>query len=339
MKRFTKKALPLAIAAAMVPGFASAADVSGYADIIYTIADDAADVPGGTNPNNGKFGASGEIDFTASLADGVTVRMDVDLSLGSTCTSTFNGLAQADSVSCTNAAQLEQAYFAWGATEGLTVLGGVFNNPIGKESQNDAPDLWGTNRGVVATILDGQTALYDNNVAGLAGAFAAGPATFTLALLNDLGQVDEKNSFAAVVNLTPIEGLDVEVGYVTQDNDTTAAGNVIDVNLAYATPVEGLSVGLDYLAPAEIIDAAYEVTLNYDLTDMGLGFGVRAESVAWAASGADDSTRTTFHVSYAAASNLTAILEVASGDDANPVTAVTGIQADNLTTLELIATF
>ena len=327
MKRFTKKALPLAIAAAMVPGFASAADVSGYADIIYTIADDAADNTGvnGDNPNNGKFGASGEVDFTASPADGVTVRMDVDLML--------------DTAGAGNSAVLEQAYFAWGATEGVTVLGGVFNNPIGKESQDDAPDIWGTNRGVVANILDNQTALYDNNVAGLAGAFAAGPATVTVAVLNDLGQVDEKNSIAAVVNMTPIEGLDVELGYVTQDNDTTAAGNVIDLNLAYATPVEGLSVGLDYLSPAEIIDAAYEVTLNYDLADMGLGFGVRAESVAWAASGVDDSTRTTFRVYYAAASNLTAALEVASGDDANPMTAVTGIQADNLTTLELIATF
>ncbi len=324
MKRFTKKALPLAIAAAMAPGFASAADVSGYTDIIYTIADDAADVPGGTNPNNGKFGATGEVDFTASPADGVTVRMDVDLML--------------DTAGAGNSATLEQAYFAWGATEGVTILGGVFNNPIGKESQDDAPDIWGTNRGVVANILDNQTALYENNVAGLAGAFEAGPATITLALLNDLGQVDEKNSIAAVVNVTPIEGLDVELGYVTQDNDTTAAGNVFDLNLSYTTPVEGLSVGLDYLMPAEIIDAAYEVTLNYDVADMGLGFGVRAESVTWA-SGADDSTRTTFRVYYAAASNLTAAIEVASGDDANPATAVTGIQADNLTTLELIATF
>jgi len=336
-----KKLLPLAIAAAMAaPGLAAAADTSGYGDIIYTATDDYSKYgPDGQkdtaddlskSATTGKFGASGEVDFSGSPADGVTVRMDVDLSAAT--------YAAASSVN------LEQVNFAWGATEGVTVIGGIFNNPIGMESQADAPDMWGTNAGVVHNILDNQTALYDNNVAGLAVAGAVGPVTLTGAYLNDLYQSNEQNSIALVANASPIAGLDLELGYVSQASQAdsahgaTDAENVIDFNVAYAIPgVAGLSVALDYLSPSKVIDSAYELKIDYK--NGPYGAGLRTESVSWSASGSQDSTRDTFHVSYAAASNLTAILEIASGDDKNPMTTVTGIQPDNLTTLELIATF
>ena len=315
----------------MAPGFAAAADTSGFVDITYTIADDQAVGVTTPSPTEGKFGANGEIDFSASPADGVTVRVDVDLEL---------------TPGTTGSANLEQAFFAWGATEGVTVLGGVFNNPIGMEC-GDAPCMWGTNGGVVGNILNHQTALDGNNVAGLAAAFAAGPATVTVGLLNDLQQVNEENSIAIVVNASPIEGLDLEVGYAsqadtathtTQATGLTTAEDVLDVNVSYAIPgVEGLSVALDYLAPGKVIDSAYELMANYSTGPWG--FGVRLEEVSWEASGSTDSDRTTFHASYQVASNLTAILEVADGDNVNPGTAVTGIEADSLTTLELIATF
>jgi hypothetical protein len=362
-----KKLLPLAIAAAMAaPGIAAAADVSGYTDIIYTITDDAAlygadglkntadDSAAGTkNPNEKKFGASGELDFSGSPADGVTVRMDTDLML--------------DTAGAGNSAVLEQANFAWGAAEGVTVIGGVFNDPLGMESQADAPDMWGTNAGVIHNILDQQTTLYDNNLAGIAVAGAVGP--LTGALVNDLGGAADKQSFALVANASPIAGLDLELGFASQDdqnstggagnifgvaNGPNTAGNVMDFNVSYAIPgVAGLSVALDYLSPSNFIDSAYELMVNY--SNGPWGAGVRMETVSWnntdigVASGsnlAKDSTRDTFHVSYAVASNLTAILEVASGDNKNPDpaktaigTSITGIQADNLTTLELIATF
>jgi hypothetical protein len=337
-----KKVLPLAIAAAMAaPGIAAAAaDTSGYADIIYTATDDyskyGADGIKGTaddlskSATTGKFSAAGEVDFSGSPADGVTVRMDVDLSAATDATA--------------SSVNLEQVNFAWGATEGVTVIGGIFNNPIGMESQADAPDMWGTNAGVVHNILDNQTALYDNNIAGLAVAGAVGPVTLTGAYLNDLYQSNEQNSIALVANASPIAGLDLELGYVSQASQAdsahgaTDAENVIDFNASYAIPgVAGLSVALDYLSPSKVIDSAYELMVNY--SNGPFGAGLRMETVAWAASGSKDSKRDSFHVSYAAASNLTAILEIASGDDKNPMTAVTGIQPDNLTTLELIATF
>jgi hypothetical protein len=347
-----KKLLPLAIAAAMAPGFAAAADTSGFVDIIYTAADDEADntgFPDATkNANNGKFGASGEVDVSGMPADGVTVRMDVDLTAAM---DTATGAS----------ATLEQAFFAWGVTEGVTVLGGVFNDPVGQEAE-DAPDMNFTNHSVVYNILNGQTALYGNNVAGVAVAGGVGPATITLGVLNDLAQSDEANSIAFVINGSPMAGLDLELGVVSQASQTDSAAaattthgisaeNVTDFNVSYApAQVAGLTVGLDYMTPSKVIDSAYEFWAGYDFGN-GFGVKVRQEAVAWEASGVDDVTRTSFNISYQAASNLSIILESASGDGittssgidtlagAGTGKTVTGVQQDNLTTLELVGTF
>ncbi len=321
MKRFTKKALPLAIAAAMTPGFASAAEVSGYADVFYNISSDSAPT------TDGLFTATGEVNFTAAPADGVTVRMDVDLSLAT------NGGANASAATGgpSDSGVLEQAYFAWGVTEGVTVLGGVFNNPIGAEAE-DAPDINFNSHGVVYNILDHQTALNGDNVAGLAGAFAVGPATITVAYLDDIGLVAEENSIAIVVNASPMEGLDLEVGYVTQQ---ASAEDVANINLTY-TGVENLMVGFDYLAPSEIIDSAYEVFALYNFG--AIGIGARLEDVSYAAG--NSNSRTTLRLSYQVASNLTAAIDIADGTtDVSGVSGIDGIVTDTDTTLELIATF
>ncbi len=338
MKRFTKKALPLAVAAAMVPGFASAAEVSGFADVFYNISSDSAPT------TDSSFSAAGEIDITAAPADGVTVRMDVDVPLVTSCTSTSTSTSiddlqgNPDSVTTEtntnttcNTVQLEQAYFAWGVTEGITVLGGVFNNPIGAEAE-DAPDINFNSSGVVYNILNNQTALYGDNIAGLAGAFAAGPATITVAFLNDIGGVAEENSVALVVNTSPMEGLDLELGYVTQN---AGAEDVANINLTFSG-VENLSVGFDYLVPSEIIDSAYEVFALYNFG--AIGVGARIEEVSYAAG--DSNSRTTLRLSYQVASNLTAAIDITDGttDVANAST-VDGIATDGVTNLELIATF
>jgi len=325
-----KKLLPLAIAAAMAPGFASAAaDVSGFVDIIYTIADDSGQVaPATTNSNEGKFKADGEVDFSASPTDGVTVRVDVDLALG------LNGGANGSGPVNTGPADsgtIEQAFFAWGATEGVTVIGGVFNNPIGYEAE-DAPDIDFTSRGYVYSTLDGQTTLAGDNIAGLAVAGVVGPATITAALLNDLGQVNDENSIAFVVNYTPIEGLDLEAGLVTQTSKGTAtalgtsAGDVTNFNVVYApTQVAGLTVGLDYLDADALTDSMYDLWAGYS-------FGAAAVKARLS----DDGTAsaTSLYASYQVAPNLAAALEIRSDD---PGTA--GSTTSDMTTLELIASF
>lgn len=374
-----KKVIPFVVAAALAaPGLASAAEVTGFADIFYTIADDSADTGTGaaaTNTANGKFSADGEVDFSAKPADGVTVRVDVDVRLGAASSSTDTTISDSDTIggstppdqtvtdTDTTGASIEQAYFAWGATDSITVLGGVFNNPIGHEAE-DAPDMDFATHGLVYQALDSQSVLPGDNVAGLAAAIAAGPATITVALLNDLHHADEVNSFALVANMSPMKGLDLELGMVTQAGNTvldstikggsaSSVGNATNFNLVYSA-VPNLTIGLDYLTGAEVLASASDFWLGYQISEK-LGVKYRSSSLAYNSADVDkavavvggaalgaaldavglpgvDTTKSSIYLSYQVASNLSAALEVSS-------TTPDGGDAVNYTALELIATF
>ncbi|PCI12672.1 MAG: hypothetical protein COB71_08465 [Thiotrichales bacterium] len=307
-----KKLIALAVAG-VISGYGTAVnavEVSGFTVVKYVLTDDSGMVaPATTNANESKFSANGEIDFTSSPADGVTVRMDVDLDL------------------TTGSGQLEQAFFAWSATDSVTVIGGVFNNPIGYEAE-DKPDMIFNNHGAVYTVLDGQTVLDGDNVAGLAVAGAVGPVTLTGAFLNDISGANEENSIAFIANYSPIEGLDLEVGLVTQD---AAAENVTNFNIVY-TGVKGLEVGLDYLTADEMVDSAYDLWAGYSV---GGGFAVNLRISEIEYSSSNTTETTAFNASYKIASNLKAILELQSTD-----TTVGATTADSdLTTLKFVATF
>jgi hypothetical protein len=301
-------AAPLAVQAA------DDTSVNGFIDII------------GNTDAGAVFAAEGELDASKKMG-AVTVRVDADVNLA------ING---GSSATGGDSGRLEQAYFAWGATEAVTVLGGLFNNPIGQELE-DAPDMDFTSHSVNYNILDGQTVLYGNNVAGIAAAGAVGPATVTIALIDDLGLAtnskgEGKLSTAAVVNFSPMKNLDLELGYVTQDGQ---AENVVDFNGKYSAGA--LTVGLDYLAADAAVDSATNLWLGFDVNDK-VNVKARYESVAFEAAGVDDSTRTTVYLSYVINDNLSAALENSSGDNAS-AEAVSGIVDDSVTTVEFIGTF
>lgn len=332
-----KKILFIAVSAALAPGLSSAAEgltVSGFADIIYTIKNESRDNTGdGTdtsiNDANSKFGATAEADFAYKAADSVSVNVDLDLNAGGG-----------------DSGQIEQAYFGWAATPAVTVLGGIFNDPIGYDAE-DAPNMNFTSHDVIYGILDHQTALTGDNVAGIAVAGAIGPVTLTGAMLNETAQTNEENSFAIVANYTALKDLNLELSYLTQADQATrdknggatiaSAGDVVDFNAAYS--INNFIVGLDYLVADKIVDSAYAMWAGYTFGTTGFGVKARYEAVGWEASGAEDSKRTTLYGSYQVAKNLSAALEIADGDDKNPQTAVTGIAADQTMTLEFIATF
>lgn len=293
------------------------------------------------------FGADGEIDVSKKMG-AVTVRVDADINLA------INGGANADNAlsgSGQDSGRFEQAYFAWGATEGVTVLGGVFNNPIGQEAE-DAPDMDFTSHSVVYNILDHQTVAYGNNVAGLAAAGAVGPATVTVAVVDDIGLAtntkgEGKLSTAAVVNFSPMKGLDLELGYVSQNDQkvagvATTAGNVLDINGTFSAGQ--LTVGLDYLSAANIVDSATNLWVGFDVSDK-VNVKARYETVAFEGTGVDDATKTTLYATYAIAKNLSAALEHSTGSNDNAgavgalVSGVTGVIDDTTTTIEFIGTF
>ena len=257
-----KRLIAIATLAALpVVGFAEGANVSGYADIKYTNDNDMS-----------VFGANAELNVENKMDDKVSVRVDADFAIGNnggangseTGLDKFNGGPK-------DSAIIEQAYFDFAAHKSVTVRGGVFNNPIGMQAEDSI------DRDAISTIrtyeiLDGQTALHGNNVAGVAAIANVGPAHIIVGALNDIGHNDlEENSYAVVVGASPVEGLDLELGYVTQaENDAvtapTSAGNVLDVNVQYA--IAGARIGLDYLTADEIVDSAMALTLGYDVTKM-----------------------------------------------------------------------
>ncbi len=328
-----KNVIALAVAAAMAPGFAAAADskVSGFADITYINADADADVLG-----NGKetsaFVANAEVDFASKLSDIVSVRVDTDLSLAT------NGGINAAAITGgpADSAAIEQAYFAASVAEGVTVIGGVFNNPIGWQAV-DVVDRYQSANLLTYDVLDGQTALYGNNIAGVAVAGDLGPVTVTGAVLNDIGGLTDKNSVALVVNASPVAGLDLELGYVTQETDhedggstIDTAGNVTDFNATYKNA--GLTLGLEYLTAEELLDTGLAITANYMFTP-ALGATVAYSSLDGDGFGDDADTRTSVAGIWNIADNLVSKLEFTT-DDAGD-----GADSTSVTNLRFIAKF
>ena len=354
-----KKLIALAVAG-VISGYgaaANAAEVSGFAVVDYVLTDDdhepaAGCTPAGSstceNSKEGKFGVTSEIDVTATPTDGVTVRIDTDLELGTDA-------ASGDS------ATVEQAYFAMDLAP-VTVMAGVFNNPVGQEAEDIADWNFGTSS-LIRSSMDHQTDLHGNNVVGAGVAGAVGPVTLMGALLNHIGDANGENSMALVANMSPISGLDLELGMVTQESNTNGVagadnvGDVMDFNVTFSpAAVAGLTAGLDYASYDELIDTAYNLWGTYSIPGTKFSVGLRLEELSWASAGATsfaDVERTSFNVAYKAAPNLKVSLEYADAEGVNcppggtctgttffPLAGdVTGAQEEGLTKLKLVAKF
>jgi hypothetical protein len=318
-----KKLIAIAVAGALVaPLAAQAAEVSGFADILYTATND-----GNTNDES-LFAANGEVDVMAKSGD-VSVRLDANV--------TDTGTA------------LEQAFFS--APMGpVTIIGGKFNTPLTADGY-DRPQMAFTTHSAVYTVAKN---VATEDMYGLAFAGMAGPANVTLAFVNDPGSngTDNTNSVAFVVSGSIMDGLNAELGYFGQSDDTAkytsgtlgsnvGAGNITDINLQYT--MDAFNVGLDYATAANVVDSVYSIDAGYDMGN-GLTIGLRYDAVSFdSAAGYDDPTATTVSLGYAMNDNLSVVLENTSGstNDANgslPVQ-VTGIADGSLTTLEFLATY
>jgi len=325
VRMIKKNMVALAVAGALVSPLAAMAEdaeVSGFINVF------------ANTDSNPVFTADAEVDVSKKVG-AVSVRVDFDANLAGNGGGSHGG---------EDSGRLEQAFFAWAATEQVTVMGGLFNNPIGQELE-DAPDMDFSSHGVVWNILDHQTALYGNNVAGIAAAAAVGPATVTLAVVDDLGLATNdagdkgKTSVALVVNATPMAGLDLELGYVTQDDQegiAGTAGDVLDFNAAFKTGQ--LTLGLDFLAADNIVDNATNLWVGFDVSNK-VNVKARYEMLAFEANGVDDSTRTTLYGTYAIEENLSVALEWSAGDTDATQDGTFGIADDDVTTLEFIGTF
>lgn len=344
-----KKLIAIAVASALAaPLSAQAVDfsASGFADVTLNIADDSCDNPNGTgglpyaaggvgavtactsaatdvdggaaNSTEGKFNAAGEIDFIATEGD-LTVRMDVDL---------FLDAVAADSAS------LEQGFFNWNLNDGLALKAGLFNNPVGLEA-NDAPDIWTVSQGQIFGILDSQTSLHGgNNVSGAAVVFGAGPANIQVGLLNEISGDAEANSLLFAVDGEVMDGLALELGVLTQEDNTvanaTSLENLIDLNAVWKTG--GFTVAGEILTAGKTVDMAYMLLGNYDF---GNGWGVtgRYDTVDYETSGRDKDKTMTLVGIWSPTDNLIINLEWRNLDGG-----ATGTVDEDSIVLEFIAT-
>jgi len=342
-----KKLIALAVAG-VISGYGAAANasttVSGFVDVGYVLADETYDdssdaatlgaSPAAKNSKDGTFSSKGEVDVISTMG-AVTARIDIDVDVSATGDS----------------ATLEQAHIAWDLGS-VTLFGGSFNNPLGADGQ-DKPDMEFNSHSVVYNIMDNQTTLNDgNNVSGVAVAGAIGPVTVTGAYLNDIGGAAEENSMALILNASPIEGLDLELGMVTQDDQmttgatpvATTAGDVMDFNVTYR--IAGAAVGLDYMSTDNILDSAYTFWAGYTMDKFSAK--LRAENVSFDAAGSTDHEVITFYGSYKAAENLKIGLEIRDAETGavkgtSPGlfrnNAITGVGEGMTTTLKMTATF
>ncbi len=317
-----KNVIAMAVAATMAPGFAAAADskVSGFVDIYYT---------NDSDNDISVFKANAEVDFASKLSDVVSVRVDADLALAAAGGANANvALAPTNVTGPMDSAAIEQAFFAAGIAEGVTLIGGVFNNPVGWEAE-DVTDRYAITATKNYDLLDQQTALWGNNIAGVAVAGDLGPVTITGAVLNDIGLAAlDKHSMALVVNATPVAGLDVELGYVTQE---AQAGNVTNLNATYRNA--GLTLGLEYMTAEKALDTGITAMANYMFTP-AVGATVQYSSQDGDGFGSDADTRLSVAGIWNIADNLSVLAEYNTDDDGE-----VNSKSDDTVNLEFIAKF
>lgn len=354
-----KKILVAAAAILILATPASAEDkteINGFLDLYYTIGDKPA-AKAGKNPNKAKFVVEGEVDITSSLSEKLDVRIDLDVYLNGDQGSTVG--EEQDS------AEIEQAFFVLKDAFGtISVKGGAFNNPVGWEAE-DATDLYQFSHGQIYSILDGSTALNGNNVTGIAFMGNIGMAKLMVATIDDLARTDEERSTLAVLNYTFSEGIDLEIGYVSQaeEKDTmakdntdmgeklatmtgdtiTTLGDIVDINITFKTMTH-LVFAIEYLVAEEVIDHAYGLTANMSAGE-NAAITLRYDNVSYdeALMGAskDVSVTKTAAISYRLDENLTAILEYRDNKDNDGMGKAAGIidGEGSQTMLEFIATF
>lgn len=302
-----KRLLVLAVAGAFGAAGAASAhtvgdvdlSIGGHVESGFYVTDDSGEVPGGDNTSERKFNTEGEIAFRASVNDNAYVRIDLDFN------SRYSGLYDGDRDFVDGdheTIEIDQLYGALRINDMTKVRVGRFNSPLGYES-TDAPHKTTYSRSLISELLDGQTSLYQNNIEGVALDLDLGPAMVTLGVLNELGNVDEENSFLVHVSGEALPGLKLALGLLTQEDFSAANDNsfenLINFNAAYKVDLGQVNTTffVDYLTAGEQLDNAYSLgakamftdtfgaTLRYDFAEFDNDFENTALTVGvnWAA--------------------------------------------------------
>lgn len=306
-----KKLITLAVAGAMFgAGSAMAADVSinGYSEVQWLLTNDFDE------NEEGQFAVPEvEVNFDSDHLFVAAVATDA---FGSDDDSGFD---------------IGQAFLKYGITEGWDLKAGKFDSNFTAD-YGAAVDREFVQHSLLFQLLA------DEDVGGdaLTGAAVTGDlgmATVTVAYANDssvnTGAAEGENSIMLLVNASPLDGLDLELGVLTQDEDGGGVGNLMDINGTYA--INGFTVGLDYAAGSDNEDRfenGYNLWGGYDF---GNGFNVKARFESVSAEDADDVDAYELYASYALNDNLAVAVSLYNVDD--------GTDDGDINTVQLVGTF
>lgn len=288
-----KRTIAMAVAGTMFAAgsaFAAEITVDGFAEVQWNLTNEAAE------EEEGQFAVTeAEVNFDSEhLFVAATASDQDDFSIG-------------------------QAFAKYAINDAWRLKAGKFDSNFTAD-YGSAPDREFVQHSLLFDLL---SAVGGESLTGAAVTGDIGPATVTLAYANDTSvtplpfvldtdpgtpgnqtqnQVDGENSIMLLVNASPLEGLDLELGLLTQDKDGGGAGNLININGTYA--INAFTVGLDYLQGSDnetVFDNGYSVWAGYDF---GNGFDVKARFENASADGADDVETTELQASYALNDNL-----------------------------------
>ncbi|MCC6206542.1 MAG: hypothetical protein IT488_00085 [Gammaproteobacteria bacterium] len=225
---------------------------------------------------------------------------------------------------------IRQAFLKYGITEGWDLKAGLFDSNLTADYAT-ATDREFVQHSLLFSLLD---SVGGASLKGVAVSGQLGMATVTLGYGNDSsvtpgGATDGENSMMLMVNASPMEGLDLELGVLTQDEDGAGVGNIIDINGTYM--INNFTVGLDYMSGSEnetVFENGYSLWAGYDF---GNGFGVKARFENASADGQDDTEATELYASYALNDNLAVAVSLHNLDN--------GTTDADTNTIQLVGTF
>lgn len=267
--------------------------ISGFADILYFVTNEAFDVAGGKNALEQQFVARAEVDFEKEEGP-VTFRLDLDFP-GSTSGGIGGNLAGSHIVvggglagAHTFGDTIEQAKFDWvipSAPANLTLTGGIFNTPIGYELQ-DATDR--------TLITFGQLfVLLPINHAGIELSASQGPVSASVLYVDEWRSLAggaalptaEENSYGGTLSFNPMPEVGLSIGYLTSEQNIAVQDeDVLDVIVSGAImPTQGLDLNyaLEYvmdennnaygITVGAVHNGNHGLTLRYDRVDCDAG--------------------------------------------------------------------
>ncbi len=221
---------------------------------------------------------------------------------------------------------IEQAYIGLPLVQGLSLTGGIMNNPLGWEHE-DAPDRDQISLGQIYNLIDGQTSLTGNNVEGLAFRGVLGHSALFAGLLNDLGDVRNRRSVEVVFTSHPVDKLDLTAGFVSQsrlDVNPRSAESLLDLNAQWHG--EDYSAAFEYFAGDKLINAAYALYGRYRWRSYLVS--ARIDQVRYLIAGVKNTTTYTATAAYLIGDSLKLALEFRNGHNRNTLPVVLTLPDD-----------